>query len=154
MVPAPTSSDLDTLLDLSGTIDGTRATFLIGLAESLCASIVDPVPANANVVVLSVAGRAYTNPDGVAAHTIGPESVQYGSTLGGLYLTKADVATLKRMAGVGGAFTVDPTPADAGTLVYPWDENLWGFEGVDTFTNPDADGGADIFDFGDSVEGP
>lgn len=146
-----TPSDLDTLLGLEGSIDTPRATLVISLAENLCSSIVDPIPDNANVVVLSVAARSYSNPDGVAAHTIGPESVQYGSTLGGLYLTKADVATLKRMAGMGGAFTVDPTPADAGKAIYPWDENLWGFEGVDTFTDPE--GSVDNFDFGDSVSG-
>jgi hypothetical protein len=30
-----------------------------------------------------------------------------------LYLTKADKAALKSLAGRGGAFTVDPTPATA-----------------------------------------
>ena len=87
-----------------------------------------------------MAARAYVNPDGVAAHTIGPESVEYGSTLGGLYLSKSDVTTLQRLAGSGGAFSVDPMDPCAGRQLYPWDRNLWGFEGVDTFVEPDADG--------------
>lgn len=110
---APTAEDLGTYLDL-GEIDGTRADLMIGLAINLCLSVVKPLPAEANVVVLSAAGRAYANPQGATYETIGPMSIQRPQA--GLYLTKAEKASLKAMAGRGGAFTVDPTPEDA----TPW----------------------------------
>lgn len=111
-------------------IDVDRATLLIRLATNLCSSVVTPVPDNADGVVLSVASRAYTNPTGVQAETIGPTTVQFGSTSGGIYLTKSDTATLNRLAGRGGgAFTVNPISPDAGCHLYPWDENLWGLPG-------------------------
>jgi hypothetical protein len=72
---------------------------------------------------LSVAGRAYVNPQQVSYETIGPMSVQRPSGSGGLYLTKADRTALKSLAGRGGAFTVDPTPATADpTPTWPIDE--------------------------------
>lgn len=120
-----TTSDLDTLLALNGNIDTERAQLLLGLAKELCCSIVDPLPDNSRSVVLTVAARAYINPSGVQAQTVGPESIQYGTAYGSLYLTKGDVATLRRLSGGGGAFTIDPTPADAGTKLYPWDLNIW-----------------------------
>lgn len=118
-------SDLDSLLSMGGTIDADRAQLLLDLAVEQCQIIVSPLPDNARSVVLNVAARAYNNPTGVAAQTIGPESVQYGSTAIGVYLTKTDIETLQRLAGTGGAFTVDPTPADAGTQIYPWDLNVF-----------------------------
>lgn len=130
--------DLDLFLAMNGTIDTDRASLLIELATDLCTSVISPIPDTAKSVVLSAAARAYTNPEGVQGQTIGPESVQYGSaTMGGLYLTKGDVATLKRMGGVGGAYSVQVMPADAGTNVPIWDENIWGFEGIDGFGAPD-----------------
>ena len=130
MTLSVTSSDLDTFLNLDSTINAARADLLIELATDMCVSYIDPVPDGAKRIILSAAGRAYSNPDGVEAHTIGPELVTYGTTLGGLYLTKAEIADLKRMGGVGGAFSVDPTPDDAFSSIYPWDENIWGPYGV------------------------
>ncbi|MBQ1164025.1 hypothetical protein KBZ21_39150, partial [Streptomyces sp. A73] len=70
-----------------------------------------------------VAGRAYVNPQQVSYETIGPMSVQRPQGSGGLYLTKADKAALKTLAGRGGAFTVDPTPARADpSPTYPIDD--------------------------------
>lgn len=109
---APTAEELGLSLGLDE-INGDRADFLIAKAMNLCQSIVKPLPDDADAVVLSVAGRAYINPTQVSYETIGPMSVQRPSGSGGLYLTKADKGALKSLAGRGGAFTVDPTPATA-----------------------------------------
>lgn len=109
---APTVEELGLFLGLEE-IDGNRADLLIGKAIALCQTIVKPLPEGADAVVLSVAGRAYVNPQQVSYETIGPMSVQRPSGSGGLYLTKADKSALKSLAGRGGAFSVDPTPATA-----------------------------------------
>lgn len=111
----PEAEELGLYLGLDE-IDGARADLLIRQAVNLCLTVVKPLPDEATAVVLSVAGRAYVNPQQVSYETIGPMSVQRPSGSGGLYLTKADKAALKSLAGRGGAFTVDPTPADA----TPW----------------------------------
>jgi hypothetical protein len=108
----PTAEELGLFLDLQE-IDGNRADFLITKAISLCETVVKPLPEGADSVVLSVAGRAFVNPGQVSYETIGPMSVQRPTGSGGLYLTKADKSALKSLAGRGGAFTVDPTPATA-----------------------------------------
>lgn len=101
-------------------IDGNRADFLLEQALTLAASIVSPVPDTAEPIVLAAAGRAYANPQGVTQETVGPYSVQRPQA--GLYFTRAEQAILKRLAGRGGAFTVDPTPADVDPLVtWPYD---------------------------------
>lgn len=121
-----TPENLDLLLAMSGTIDADRATLLISLALGLAGSIVSPVPdPQADVVILGMAARAYLNPAGVAAETIGPQTVQYGSSMVGVYMTATDVATLKRLGGAGGAFSINVLPSDAGTQIPIWDENLW-----------------------------
>ena len=112
---APTAEQLGLYLGMDE-IDGDRADLLIQQAVNLCLTVVKPLPDEALAVVLSVAGRAYVNPQQVSYETIGPMSVQRPSGSGGLYLTKADKAALKSLAGRGGAFTVDPTPAGA----TPW----------------------------------
>jgi hypothetical protein len=108
----PTAEQLALYLGLDE-IQGDRADLLITSAMGLCQTVVKPLPEGAEAVVLSVAGRAYVNPQQVSYETIGPMSVQRPSGSGGLYLTKNDKAALKSLAGRGGAFTVDPTPATA-----------------------------------------
>ena len=108
----PTAEQLALYLGLEE-IAGDRADLLIEQAVALAQSVVKPLPDEATAVVLSVAGRAYVNPQQVSYETIGPMSVQRPQGSGGLYLTKADKAALKSLAGRGGAFTVDPTPATA-----------------------------------------
>ena len=108
----PTAEELALYLGLAE-IQGDRADLLITQAVALAESVVKPLPDQATAVVLSVAGRAYVNPQQVTYETIGPQSVQRPAGSGGLYLTKSDKAALKSLAGRGGAFTVDPTPADA-----------------------------------------
>lgn len=108
----PTAAQLGLFLALAE-IDGDRADLLIEQAVALCETVVKPLPDRATAVVLSVAGRAYVNPQQVSYETIGPMSVQRPQGSGGLYLTKADKTALKSLAGRGGAFTVDPTPDTA-----------------------------------------
>lgn len=118
----PTAEQLGLYLALPE-VDGDRADLLIEQAVALASSVVSPLPAQATAVVLSVAGRAYVNPQQVSYETIGPMSVQRPQGSGGLYLTKADKAALKALAGRGGAFTVDPTPATADpSPTWPVDE--------------------------------
>jgi len=108
----PTVEQLGLYLGLDE-IQGDRAELLLETAVSLCETVVKPLPEGAAAIVLSVAGRAYVNPQQVSYETIGPMSVQRPQGSGGLYLTKADKSALKSMAGRGGAFTVDPTPDTA-----------------------------------------
>lgn len=108
----PTAEQLALYLGLPE-IDGYRADLLIEQAVALAESVVKPLPQQATAVALSVAARAYVNPQQVSYETIGPMSVQRPQGSGGLYLTKADKAALKALAGRGGAFTVDPTPSTA-----------------------------------------
>ncbi|MFF9175978.1 hypothetical protein [Streptomyces sp. NPDC014793] len=119
----PTAEQLGLYLALPE-IDGDRADLLLEQAVFLCETVVKPLPDRATAVVLSVAGRAYVNPQQVSYETIGPMSVQRPSGSGGLYLTKADKTALKSLAGRGGAFTVDPTPVTADpSPTYPVDDN-------------------------------
>lgn len=108
----PTAEQLGLYLGLPE-IQGDRADLLIAQAVALCETVVKPLPDQATAIVLSAAGRAYVNPQQVSYETIGPMSVQRPQGSGGLYLTKADKAALKSLAGRGGAFTVDPTPSTA-----------------------------------------
>ncbi|MFE2973382.1 hypothetical protein [Streptomyces sp. NPDC059258] len=125
---SPTAEQLGMYLGV-GEIDGDRADLLIQQAVALAQSVVRPLPDDASAVVLSVAGRAYVNPQQVSYETIGPMSVQRPTGSGGLYLTKADKAALKSLAGRGGAFTVDPTPASADpSPTWPVDEVFFGDE--------------------------
>lgn len=104
------AEDLRIYLGLD-TIDSQRAALMVDQATLLAESIATPLPDAASAVVLAVAGRAYANPQGVAYETVGPISVQRPQA--GLYMTRDERRTLQRLAGRGGAFTIDPTPADA-----------------------------------------
>ncbi|MFE0088762.1 hypothetical protein [Streptomyces sp. NPDC059016] len=119
----PTAEQLGLYLGLDE-VGGDRADLLISQAVNLCLTVVKPLPEEATAVVLSVAGRAYVNPQQVSYETIGPMSVQRPQGSGGMYLTKSDKAALKAMAGRGGAFTVDPTPSTADpSPTYPIDDD-------------------------------
>ena len=112
----PSASDLSVFLGADA--DESRATLLIGMAEKLCTSVVNPLPDGAEAVVLAVASRAFSNPVNATSQATGPYLMSYGAVGGGMWLTKRDEVTLRRMAGGGGAFTIDPTPADAGAGDY------------------------------------
>lgn len=117
--PIVIADDLGTYL--GATVDSARATQLIGWAQALCESVVSPLPAGAEPVVLDVAARAYVNPSNASQQTAGPFSASYAGSIGGLWLTRQNKATLRRLAGGGGAFTIDTTPAGAGQNLSPWD---------------------------------
>ena len=126
--PIAYPSDLGTYLG-DASVDPDRATLILELAQSLCESIVSPLPTGARVVVLAVAARAYNNVTSAHQMGLGSAQVSFGSAgstvgIGGLYLSKSDIATLRRFGGSGGAFSIDPTPADAGSGLSPWDQNV------------------------------
>lgn len=103
-----TAADLGTYL--GATFDSTqtaRANYLIAQATSLCTSVIAPLPAGADAVVLDVAARAFNNPGNVSSQNVGPYSTSYGSTSGGLWLTRQNKATLRRLGG-GSAYSIDP----------------------------------------------
>ena len=109
--PIAGPSDLSNMLGGQSIARDDVAEFLIGLAQGLAEDIVSPLPSSARAVVLSAAARAYVNPDGLSTETIGPYSVQHGGA--GVFLTSGEIRALRRAAGQGGAFTIDPTPAGA-----------------------------------------
>jgi hypothetical protein len=102
-------------------IDEVRAQFLIDKAAQLCESIITPLPDGGDAVVLDVAARAYSNPSNAQTQAAGPYSATFGAMGGGLWLTRQNKATLRRLAGSGGAFTIDTVPADAGAGLPWWD---------------------------------
>lgn len=108
----PVAADLSTYLGAD--VDASRATMLLGLAQSLCLAVVSPLPAGAEAVVLDVAARAFVNPANVTEQATGPYIAAYGSVGGGLWLTAKNEGTLRRLSGSGLAFTIDLMPADAG----------------------------------------
>lgn len=120
-------SDLGTYLgigDVSGVQD--RLAYLISLAQSLCESLVTPLPAGAEAVVVDVVARAFTNPGNAQSQAAGPYSVSWGAVAGGLWLTRQNKATLRRLTGGGGAFTFDTMPTTAGQALPWWDINTGG----------------------------
>jgi hypothetical protein len=111
--------------------NAATAELLLGLAEGLVIDYLgvrDTYPAVARAVILEAAARGYRNPQGLATEATGPYSASYRPP-GGVYLTKDERRTL-RQAGRGGAFSIDPTPVDAGTTLAPWDQNVWWPSGV------------------------
>lgn len=123
MTVAPT--DLGTYLGT--TVDTTRAQYLIDRATDLCQSILNPLPAGSDAVVLDVAARAYVNPGNVTSQGTGPFSANYGTVSGGLWLTRQNKRTLRRLAGGSGVFTIETAPDTAGSNLPWWDVNHWGF---------------------------
>lgn len=120
-VPVVSVSDFELYLGVSS-IDQSRATLVLSSAQSLCEAIVSPLPNGAESVVLDVAARAFTNPTNVQSQAVAPFSVAYGAVSGGLWLTNANKATLRMLAGgSGGAFTIDTMPATAGAGLPWWD---------------------------------
>lgn len=118
-----TPADLGTYL--GATVDDARAQYLIDRATDLCQSIVNPLPDGADAVVVDVAARAYSNPARASQQMAGPFAASYAAMAGGLWLTRQNKATLRRLGGGGGAFTIDTMPADAGTNLPWWNSGGW-----------------------------
>jgi hypothetical protein len=79
--PIATPDDMTAVLGQP--VDEARAARLIELAQELCATIIDPVPASARSVVLDVAIAAYTNPAGVESEAAGPTRSPTGRAAAG-----------------------------------------------------------------------
>lgn len=122
-----TVNPADLALFLDVTVDTARAQLMLDLAQQECSIVLTPLPDTAKAVVLSVAARGYLNPQGNSTETVGQWSSQQ---MGGIFLLRAERQSLLRLAGRGGAFTVDPTPSDAGTYLPPWDRNVFWPNGV------------------------
>lgn len=102
-----TTGDLATFMGV--TVDETRAQQMLDIIEADAASIVSPLPASAMGVILTAAARALPNPSGTASMSAGGSSASWAP--GGLYLTRSERMTLRRLAGKGGgAFTVNVAP--------------------------------------------
>jgi hypothetical protein len=106
-------------------IDENRAEQVLRLAQSLCESIVTPLPSGADAVILDVAARAWTNPGNAQSMTTGPYSASYGPASGGLWLTRQNKATLRRLSGSGGAFSIDVAPSTVGQALPWWDNGYF-----------------------------
>jgi len=118
-----TPTDLGTYLDT--TVDEARVQQMIDWATMLCQSVVNPLPDGADTVILDVVVRAYTNPTSAQQESVGPYTVGHGPMSGGLRLTRENKRTLRRLAGGGGAFTIDTTPPNAGQNLPWWDTNSY-----------------------------
>jgi hypothetical protein len=102
-----TPADLATFTGV--TVDETRAQLLLDVIEADAASIVSPLPASAKGVILTAAARALPNPSGTTSMSTAGASASWAP--GGLYLTRSERSTLRRLAGMGGgAFTVNVAP--------------------------------------------
>lgn len=117
--PVVDPSDLGTYL--GAPVDEGRAELLIQYAQALCEAVVTPLPSGAAAVVIDVVVRALMNPGNVQSEAVGPFPVSFGAVSGGLWLTNNNKATLRRLAGQVGAFTIDTMPATAGQGLPWWD---------------------------------
>jgi hypothetical protein len=120
-----TPDDLATYLDVTS-INEDRAQLLIDKATAMCQSIVSPLIDADDAVVLDVAQRAYTNPTNAQSQSMPAGAVAYAPVGGGLWLTRQNIAILRRNHGGGGAYTIDVTPAGAAQNLPWWDANAAG----------------------------
>lgn len=130
-----TPDQLATFLDVTFDADDTaRADLMLTLARQVCEGVVTPLPDSALPIVLAVAARTYTNPEAQESQTVGATSSSWRAA--GVLLLRSERLALKSLAGGGGAFTVDPTPSDAGTGVPVWAQNVTFPAGVPTVDEP------------------
>lgn len=114
--PIATPTDLQTRLGVA-TIDNDRALAVLEDAQNLCETVVTPLPSTARGIVVSVAARAFVNPQQAHDMALGSARVGFATTgttpIGGLYLSRSEEKTLKRLAGRVGAFSIDTLPTGA-----------------------------------------
>lgn len=108
--PLATFTELGTYLGT--TVDTDRAILVLQLAHDMCETVVSPVPALAKGVELAVAARAYTNITSAHQMSLGSAAMSFGAQnstmgVGGLYVSKSEKATLRRLSGRSGAFSID-----------------------------------------------
>lgn len=138
MAAAVTPDDLSVYLGTS--VEPDRAQMLIDDVKAQALALVtvgtvpdtgatwDNLPTGAEAIVRAAVARLYTNPTGVSSEGVGPFTYTRPAPSGSLLSTRERKA-LKRLAGRAGAFSVDPTPADVGADLYPWDLNQWQVDG-------------------------
>jgi hypothetical protein len=119
--PIAVASDLGTYLG-DPAIDSTRATQSLQLAQDLCETIWSPLGPTALGTVLAVAARQYANATSANNVALGSGHIGYGGPgasqgIGGLYLSRSDKTTLRRLAGRGGAFSVSVLPTGASAVL-------------------------------------
>lgn len=127
--PLATPTELGVYLGETIVSNDPRATLVLQLAHDLCETVVAPVPTLGKGVELGVAARAYNNVTSAHQMSLGSASVSFGAQnssvgVGGLYLSKSDKATLRRLAGRSGAFSVDMLPAPVPPTVVPVVSNV------------------------------
>lgn len=140
MTLSVTPYDLATFLGRDD-LDFDRAAVMLQLAEDLCTGVVSPLPDTAKGVILSVAGRAFTNVSSAHQMGLGSAQISFGAPnsslgVGGLYLSRSDIVNLRRLGNSGGAFSIDPTPVDAGQGIPVWDQNVTWLTGVPILEDP------------------
>lgn len=119
--PIATPSDLATYLGDSN-IDTNRATQSLLLAQTLCETIWATLDSRALGTVLAVAARQYVNVTSAHDVALGTAHVAYagpGGTqgVGGLYLSRSDKQTLRRLAGRGGGYSTDTLPTGTSAVL-------------------------------------
>lgn len=115
--PIAMPADLGTYLG-NPDIDDARATLILGLAQDLCETIGTPLPPTAMGTVLAVAARAFTNVTSAQDVNLGSGHIGYGAArIGGLYLSRSDKTTLRRILGRGGAFSVSVLPVGTNAVL-------------------------------------
>lgn len=105
-------------------IDVERAEAMIDDAQTLCESVLTPLPAEASVVVKRVAGRAYVSTMTTRTAQMYAAGSQIGAMplgMGGIFLTKQDRADLYRLNDGSSAFTINPLPTDYTITLPAWD---------------------------------
>lgn len=124
--PLATPTELGTYLGETIAPADARATLILQLAHDLCESVVAPVPTLAKGVELAIAGRAWTNVTSARQASLGSASISFGASfggenssvaVGGLYLSRSEKSTLRRLAGRAGAFTINLLQGKAPALV-------------------------------------
>lgn len=119
--PIAVPADLATYLG-NPNIDTARATQSLRLAQDLCETIWSPIGPAALGTVLAVAARQYVNVTSANSVALGTGHIAYGAPgtsqgVGGLYLSRSDKTTLRRLAGRGGAFSVDVLPTGTSAVL-------------------------------------
>ena len=119
--PIAVPSDLATYLG-DPNINTARAAQSLQLAQDLCETIWSPIGPAALGTVLAVAARQYVNVSSANSVALGTGHIAYGAPgtskgVGGLYLSRSDKTTLRRLAGRGGAFSVDVLPTGTSAVL-------------------------------------
>ena len=121
--PIAVPADLAMYLEIDPTtIDIARATQSLLLAQDLCETIWSPIGATALGTVLAVAARQFNNPTSANNVALGTGHIGYSApgtnqAPGGLYLSRSDKVTLRRLAGRGGAFSPSILPVGASAVL-------------------------------------